>query len=505
MNKGPLADKVTVVVFSRILTALIDWTTIVIVVNLLSETDFAILSYFLMVYEIAKNVATLGFPESIFYYFERVSKNSRRAFAVQTTAILFLTASIAAIGIVLYKFLIPFVLPNFTQQSIQIIQEYLPLIALIAVLEIPTWPVNNILLALERQKEAGWYQIITSIFSFTAIILPLWLGFPFVYAVYGLLTYAIIRFVVSFVWVSLVIPEGPIRQEEATVKEQVVFSIPLGISSLVNQFNKYIDKYLVFFFFGEAIAANYGVGANEVPILRVIPFAVGSVLISRYVNFNFNNKREELLSLWHKSIEKVALLVIPLTILSIVAAKELIPVLYETTDTDYSRAVIPFQIYNLIILIRVAHYGGILQAFGDTKGILNLSLTLLAINLGLSIPATYFFGIVGTALATLIANIINWYFILRKVGRHMDIPFYKVIPLTRYFSILGLSSIIGAALYVWKEYYAVDLTGEGLLMYTAIIFIVAYLVFGTMFKVISRSDWQLFINAVTLRFFWRKS
>ncbi len=505
-NKGSLADKVTVVVFSRILTALIDWSVVVIIVNLISETEFAILSTLLIVYEVAKNIGTLGFPESIFYYFEKLAKNYRKAFAVQTTAILFVTASIAAIGILTFKLFAPGLLTEFKPESIETIERLLPYVAIIVVMEIPTWPVNNILLALGRQKEAGWYQIITSILSFSAVVLPLWLGYSLTFAIYGLLGYSVIRFLGSFIWVSIVIPPGPLRTTHTSIREQVSFSVPLGISSLVSQFNKSIDKIIVIAFFGEVLVANYNVGANEVPILRVIPFAVGSVLISRYVGFQLKEKVKELINLWHKSIEKVALLIIPLVVLSVALAAEIIPILYETEGTDYAKAVLPFQIYNLITLIRVAHYGSALQAYGDTKGILNLSISLLILNILFSVPATHFFGIAGTAAGTLIANLVNWYFTLRKIGKHLEIPFYQVLPIKKYSKIIALSIAIAIPVFYWKKYSGIsEFEPKTIFIYTATAYIGTYLLLGTLMKLITKSDWKIFFNAISLRFFWARN
>ncbi len=505
-KKESLADKVTVVVFSRILTAIIDWSIIVIIVNLVSETQFAILSTLLIVYEIAKNIATLGFPESIFYYFEKLGKTLRKAFAIQTTVILFITATLAALGILIFKIVVPFFLTEFEPESVGLIQQLLPFIALIVVFEVPTWPVNNILLALGRQKEAGWYQILTSLLSLFVVITPLILGYSLTYVIYGILSYSLIRFVGSFVWVYLVIPDGPLRSKDISVREQINFSIPLGISSLVSQFNKSIDKIIVVTFFGEVLVANYNVGANEIPILRVIPFAVGSVLISRYVGFQLKDKLKELINLWHKSIEKVAILIIPLIIMCIVSAAEIIPLLYEAEGTDYSKAVLPFQIYNLIILIRVAHYGSALQAFGDTKGILHLSLSLLGLNILFSVPGTYFFGIVGTALGTLCANILNWYFTLKKIGSHLEISFYEVLPYKKYFKILGLSMLISVPVYFLRLFFVdQNYSNSEILLATMGMFITVYLILGSILKIISKEDWKLFFNALTLKFFWKKS
>ncbi|HAW79833.1 MAG TPA: hypothetical protein DCX27_09020, partial [Balneola sp.] len=178
MAKKSLTEKTMVVVFSRVLTSFIDLTTAILIARLLSKTDFAILGYLLMIYEVARYIATLGFPESIFYFFEHLTKEFRKAFALQTIGILTVTALISGLLILLVKvFASDIISDQFSESVVLTIQSYLPYIALIAVLEIPTWPVHNILLASDRQKEAGWYQVITSLMSFAALIGPLALGY----------------------------------------------------------------------------------------------------------------------------------------------------------------------------------------------------------------------------------------------------------------------------------------------------------------------------------------
>lgn len=491
-----------VVVFSRVLTSLIDLTTAVVIARLLSKTEFAIVGYLLMIYEVARYVATLGFPESIFYYFEHLTNNFRKAFAVQTSSILAFTGLIAAGIILLIRFFADSLISDFDPQAIQTIKEFLPIIAGVAVLEIPTWPVHNVLLASDRQKEAGWYQVITSLMSFSALIGPLALGYPIQIALYAMLGYAGIRFIGSFIWMWLILPEGGLRTPKGNLKDQIQFSIPLGISALVNQFNKYADKFIVAFFLTEAAYAEYVIGAQEVPIIRVIPFAVGSVLISRYVNFQINGKKEELIDLWHKGIRKVSLLIVPLAIFFIVIAPQFISLLFESGDTDYQNAVLPFQIYNLIILIRVAHYGSILQAYGDTKGILQLAVQLVFLNIVLSIPFTIWFGIVGTATATLIANLLNWVLTLRKISSHIRLPATKVLPVKYYSKVILLSGTIGALVY-YGIHMIQSMTDWMLITLAFIVYMGLFLGLGSMLKILEKSDWLNLRDLFSLKFLWK--
>ncbi|MEX0649221.1 MAG: oligosaccharide flippase family protein [Balneolaceae bacterium] len=495
-----LAEKAGVVVFARIITTVIDLAIVIATIQILSKTDFAIIGYLLMIHEVARNLATLGFPESIFYFFERIGGSAKRAFTYQTTAILFATGIIAGGFVLLVSHFAPAMLTEWDAESIGQVQYLLLFIAIVAVLEIPTWPVTNVLLALDRQKESAWYEMITSLLTFGCLVGPLALGYGLDIAVYGLVVYAVIRFIGSFIWMQLALPEGTLDDSEISLKAQFNFSMPLGFSSLVNKINRYVDKFVVSILLPATAYAEYTIGAQEVPIIRVIPFAVGSVLISRYVALQLDSKKEELLNLWYKGVEKVSLLVIPLTILSIIIAPDLITLIAESEGTDYQNAILPFQIYNLIVLMRVTHYGGILQAFGDTKGVFYVSMNLVVANIILSIPFTMLWGINGTALSTLIANMYNWYITLRRIGGHMDLPAYKVLPFPFYLRILGTSLLV--ALPVWLfRHHLIDLdsviAGLGV---SILSFLLLFSLIATLFKVITPDDWKKFKNWAMLKF-----
>lgn len=498
--EASLSEKTGVVVFARIITTVIDLAIAIATVKLLSKTDFAVMGYLLMVHEVARNLATLGFPESVFYYFERITTNARKAFVLQTTGILFLMGLVAGGMILAIAQLAPALLQNWELTNITTVQGLLPIMALVTILEVPTWPVTNILLASDRQKDSSWYEMITSVLTFTCLAGPLFFGYSITVAIYGLLVYGVIRFVGSFIWMMIVLPERVEKDPGIPLKEQFSFSIPLGFSSLVNKINRYVDKFVVSILLTATAYAEYTIGAQEVPIIRVIPFAVGSVLISRYVNLQLESKKEELLDLWYRGIEKVSLMVLPLTILSIIIASDLISLIAESEGTSYQNAVIPFQIYNLIVLVRVTHYGSILQAFGDTKGVMYLSINLVVANILLSIPLTMWLGINGTALATLLANLYNWYITLRRIGGHMEVKSYEVLPFNYYLKVLGTAVAVGIPVWMSRLYlFGTEQTMAGL-AWSIPVYLILFGVAGSVFGVISSREWKQLREWLSLKF-----
>ena len=159
-----------------------------------------------MIHEVARNVAVLGFPDSVFYYFERLTTTARRGFALQTIAILLLSGTVAGLAILGLIFL-PDLLSQWPEESIRVLQHFLPLMALVSVLEIPTWPTTNILLASDRQKGAAWYEMSTSIVAFCALVFPLTLGYGLELAIWSLVGYSVIRFVGSLVLLVIILPK----------------------------------------------------------------------------------------------------------------------------------------------------------------------------------------------------------------------------------------------------------------------------------------------------------
>ncbi len=119
-KKDSLTEKTGVFVFARILTTVFDLAIVIATIQLLSKTDFAIIGYLLMIHEVARNLATLGFPESVFYYFERITKNARHAFVLQTCGILAVMGVIAGLIILGASYFMPTLLGNWASGKCRI-------------------------------------------------------------------------------------------------------------------------------------------------------------------------------------------------------------------------------------------------------------------------------------------------------------------------------------------------------------------------------------------------
>jgi O-antigen/teichoic acid export membrane protein len=436
-----LRQRVSLVVAARTLSTVIDIALGIATVRLLAKTDLAIFSYLLIIYQVVRYLATMGFPESVFYFFERLGGSARRGFCGQTLALLAVTGTIGGLLIAGLQAVVPWLVSSdWPPADVDTLRGLLPWLGLMAALEIPTWPAMNVLLAAHHQKQAALYEVLSSALTFAAVVGPLWLGYPLESAVLGLVVYAAVRFLGTVIWVNSQLPGGGEPLPPGSFREQVRYAMPLGGSQLVNRINRFVDRFVVGACLTPRDLANYTVAAQDFPLVSGIPFAVGTALISRYTQLVREGRREELLSLWYRTVRRVSLIVVPSAGALIVAAPEALPLVF---GAEYSVSVWPFQIFTLALLLRIASFSSLLQAFGDTRATLWAALFRLSANVVLTTPATLLWGIAGTAGSTVAANALNLVFVLFLVSRHLQCPVWRVAPFGHYLRVLAVAG--GAA------------------------------------------------------------
>ena len=495
-----LSDKVGVVVFSRILSSLVDLAAVIVLARLLSKDSMAVVSFLLVVYQIVRYLAAFGFPESVFYFFEKLAREHWRAFAVRTVLILTGMGALAALLLAGLGLTAPYVLRNWEPAQLDALQRLLPWLGLVALLEVPTTPMGNILLALDRQKASSWYQVGSSVGLFLAVLAPVALGFDADAIVYTLLGFAALRFVLTALWFQVVLPGPGTPLPAGSLREQIRFSLPLGLNAFSNRLGRYIDRIVVSALLPAAAFAEYHVGGQELPMVTAIPGAVASVLISRYVNLRLAGQRQALLDLWNRGIEGVSLVVVPVAMLFLVIAYDFITLVF---GAQYAPAVVPFQIYTLILFHRVTIYGVMLQAHDDTRSILRFTLISLAVNAALSVPLTLLLGLAGPALATFLAAMFTWYMYLRRIASKLGVGLRQTFPWGYFVRVLGIAAVAGAASWVLRATALTSLPQVAALSVTAAVFALVYAGLGTLTRVIDRAHWVTLGGWLRLRFLWR--
>ena len=436
-----LKQRIAIVIRARLMTTVVDAATGILIVRLLQKREVAVLMLLLLVHETLKQIATLGFPESVLYFFEKWGVRCRRAVALRTVSVVAVNSLIAGACMLLLAATSAFWLSAWSPENASAVQRYLPWMALLALCEWPTWPLTNVLIGLNKPRQAGRYEIITSAILLASIILPAALGYGLHGVMVGLLAYGAMRLMGSGAWLALQLPrveQSPLPQ--GALREQARFAVPLGVSALTGRLNKYADRSIVALLLPAAAFADYTVATTEIPFINAFPYGAASVLIGRYVMLWEQQNSEALLQLWRSAMRTISLLIVPVGVLLILSAQDLIVMVF---GNQYRSAVLPFQIFCGIILLRVANYGSIVQAFGHTTAVLRITLITLLSNIVLNVPMTLAFGVSGTAASTLLATLIGAAMYLHTIAKQLEVPWWKAAPMRAYILTLLIAATCG--------------------------------------------------------------
>lgn len=211
-------------------------------------------------------------------------------------------------------------------------------------------------------------------------------------------------------------------------KQLLLFAIPLLIGNLFQQLYNTVDSIIVGNYVGrEALAA---VGSSNSLINMLVGFFLGlstgaGVVISQYYGAGKNKKLHDAI---HTALGLIFCSGILLTILGILLSPGILK-LMGTPDDVMESSVLYLRVYFCGIL-SVMFYNmgsGILRAIGDSKRPLYYLIIASLVNvvLDLLFVVVFHMGVMGVALATLIAQTISAVLVIRKLVQSKEV--YRVI------------------------------------------------------------------------------
>lgn len=473
-----LARKAGIFTVSKAVTIIAQLLAMVILTHHLPEVDAGVVFFLLTIYATAQTFGQLGLPDSIFYFFEKFPGASRKSVALLVSKLLF------GLGLVAATVLLAIAWVGASREGFGQVATLAWVMAALVIFELPTIPIPNILIALDRAKGAAWYNLFVGLAQFMAIVVPLAFPNPVVGVTWGLFGYGVLRFVVS-----AAIFQRLFRHDEApdlpkgTVKEVLHYSVPLSLAQVFWGLNRQVDKYVVQWFLPVSLFAVYSAGAYELPIIPGIAYSVASVMMPLLVSHHLKGERAALLALWEKSIKKITVIVVPLVMVFVLTAEEFIALLFPES---YAPAAVPFRIYSFILLQRVASYSNMQKALGSTREITKAAIYLFGINAVLCIPFVLWFGMAGPPLASLIANIFSWWYALRVIQKLVKTSFREVFPWAFYGKTLFVAAVATIPFFLLKNTW--DLPPALAFGVLAIGYLMSYAMLAYFTNVIGKED-----------------
>ncbi len=448
------ARQATFLVVGKVLTALSDAVIPILLVRLLTQTDMGIFTAVLVIYSILAPFLTAAFPATLMYFLPTRSPSERRVVVIRVALTLLglgTTLGIIMASMGLFAIHAPEVLEKVTDQVVGETSavgpsglKYLLALAVLPIGDLPARMLPNLLVVEGRARESAIIGVCKSLATAIFTLAPIFLGFGLWGLTVSIATLGLLHGSLVPIYIMRLYPRGEKTGASVSLKALFGFAVPMGLTNVVSTLNAKLDQTLIAFSFAARMMAQYRMGAWEIPLITSVAYSVGSVITPQLTKLFGVGKFKEGLDLWRDAASKVSLIVVPIAFVFIVGAEETITLLF--TD-KYEHSVAVFRCYSLMMLGRVAGFGGVIVAAGKPRYVFQAALFTLLSNVLLSVPALIFIGFLGPAVGTAVAFIPTVVYYCWCISRATGVPIRHTFPLVAWLKVVGTATV-GAALAV---------------------------------------------------------
>jgi O-antigen/teichoic acid export membrane protein len=384
----------------------------------LDQAEFGTYKQLLLIYATLFGVAQLGMAESLYYF---VPKESRGAGHHIANAVA--TLAVAGVACLTLLMLSSGAITEWLMNP-QLTAGLLPLGVFLA-LTLVTAPLEIVLVSRGRYSRAALTYGVSDLMRVACVLTPailigtipavMWGAAGFAVARLGVMLWALRRdLVTSF------------RPDVPTWRNQLAYALPFALAVTVEIIQANFHQYVVAARFDAATFAIFAVGVLQLPLVDVIVTSVANVMMVKIGGDGLDVRAA--LALWHDTIVRLSLLVFPLVAFMLIAARDIIALVY----TDAYLASVPiFQLSTVGILSACLCVDAVLRAYAQTRMLFGLNLVRLgavALLIGWSLTV---FGLLGAVAATLCATAIARVLGLARIARIMGVGLAALLPWRR--------------------------------------------------------------------------
>jgi len=420
---GSLVEGVVAMAFTMVL------------VRLISADDFGAWRQFMVVGNIAWNIAIFGLPRSLIYFYSIGKAEEQGAIARRS---LWLCLGFGAVASVLFYFGLGIAAVRFDSPALA---EEAFLFSSFLLLSFPAYIFNPLLLSANRRTLLAGTKIALALLRLAALAALLWFAADLKTLLWAMNGFALVQFIVLVVVYLRV--AGPAQVPlTKNIGAQLGYSANLTGQTIAGQVAIETDKLVVSAAYTPAEFAAYSVGARELPLIPMIPYSISDSIAPHLSRLGATESYVEFRELWHKWIKRTALLIYPVFAMVLFQSKEIVTILYTA---DYLAGAIPLLIIGCLIPMRVTSYYQVLLNLNGSREIMYASIATLGLIAGLSFLFLQMFGIWGPALGVAIAEFVVNGAVLAQIAHKTKLSFARVMPWGYLAKLLGIAVVSGAA------------------------------------------------------------
>ena len=435
-----IATRSIIILVNQVIATAVPVVMAIILTRMLAKSELGIYRQVTMVYLLVSSILSLNIPNSMYYFLPKAKEVEHRGILFQTILTLF----VMAVAATLLMWFGADVLARYIAKD-PALAAPLKAYSFFALGNMISLVISPALISKERVVLAGVYQISQSVIRVTAIVTAFAIGLSVERVMHIAVLTSAVAAVIGLALLLFTTVKGQIRITTKMFTEQMHYVIPLAAAGLTGILSRYLDKWIIMYFFASAQFAVYSIGATQIPVVSLITVSVTNAMMPDIVRLGKENKMRKAMGLWHEGIRKCSLVIFPAYIFCLIASRDLIVLFFSK---DYIESLGPFIIYLTLIPIQVAFSGTILRATGNTRPILFAAICGLLVNMVLSVMLVVVFqgtyiAFLAPAIATVIALLAMSVYQLAYVAKVTSVNFRKVFPWPESLKILSLAGFCG--------------------------------------------------------------
>jgi O-antigen/teichoic acid export membrane protein len=302
----------------------------------------------------------------------------------------------------------------------------------------PTYLLENFYLLHKKSWPIIYFALLAFVGQIVAVILPLYLGYDFVYSFYALIVLALVK----HAWLlGYLFRVSHFHWNPVVIREWFFLALPLIAYALLGGFNTAFDNWIVNYFYDgdQEKFAVFRYGARELPLALAMASAFSTAMLPEVAA-----DTEQSLQVIKRRSKTLFHLLFPISIVLLLTSQWFFPWVFSP---EFEGSIVVFNTYLLIIISRLIFSRTILVGLKDNNMVLVISVVELIINIGLSVLFIQEWGLAGIAMATVIAYMAEKLLISAYLYRKYQIGLAAYTDLRWY----GVYSLLLVLAFVWVE------------------------------------------------------
>ncbi|MDD3106307.1 MAG: oligosaccharide flippase family protein [Bacilli bacterium] len=427
--------------FSKFFTLGISLVTAMLLSRYRTLEEYGTFSQLLLITNLALAIISLGLPNSINFFLTDEKQEERAKFLSVYYTISMILSLIS--GLLLVVCVSQFI--DYFQNDQ--LRYFIYFFAVFPWTQFMLQSIDKILIVYKKVKILFIFQILYGFFQLLIIIFTKIFNLGFGNYVLLFVIVQIIFAVFVFIIVKILNNNIRIFIDRKYAFKIFMYSIPIGLSTLIGTLNTQIDKLIIGKYFSTSEMAIYTNAARELPF-AFIAASFSAIILPQIIKKVKENKIPKAIYLWG-NVTYFNFIIISFLVFGVITfGNEVIELLYST---KYIGGVRVFQIYTLIILLRTTYFGMILNAKGKTNYILYSSIAAFIVNIVLNFIFYHYFGFIGPAIASLLSMFLMVIFQLYVTSKLIRVKILELFPTKKIMNVLIINIILSVCFIILKK------------------------------------------------------